>query len=229
MLRTTVILVVAGVVLLAVGMVSTVHAGPIPIDNITATGYSTYAEHIYAPINAVNGNGLSGEYPNEVHNSTPADNIWYAYLGGAVVDDYWFKVDLGASYFVETLRFWNCNYPGQANVGINQADIYYSNESSDPGAFPGAGWTLLGMAGEQTFDVGPAADNYGPPQEIPLQGVAARFVGLDINTDHGQYPDSTSIAEMQFVGELVPEPSTFALAALGLLSLGFVTWRRRKR
>ena len=28
---------------------------------------------------------------------------------------------------------------------------------------------------------------------------------------------------------LIPEPSTFVLAALGLLSLGFVTWRRRRR
>ena len=28
---------------------------------------------------------------------------------------------------------------------------------------------------------------------------------------------------------IIPEPSTFALTALGLLSLGFVGWRRRRR
>ena len=33
----------------------------------------------------------------------------------------------------------------------------------------------------------------------------------------------------QFVATTVPEPTTLTLATLGLLSLGFVGWRRRRR
>jgi hypothetical protein len=39
----------------------------------------------------------------------------------------------------------------------------------------------------------------------------------------------TGHAEIAVDGGIVPEPSTFALGALGLVSLGFSAWRRKSQ
>ncbi len=59
---------------------------------------------------------------------------------------------------------------------------------------------------------------------------AARAVRLTFQSnwfDAGLGGDRVGLAELKFVGA-VPEPATFVLAALGLVALGLVGWRRRK-
>jgi len=186
-------------ILAAVALCSAVHAVepiPIPTGGITATA-STEGD---SAMLAVDGSGLSGDYPDEVHVSN--GDLWWN-DGTISIADEWFKVDLGDSYILQTLRVWNCNewYDGCC---VDQVDIYYSDEEADPGV-PGidSGWTLLGTAGEQTFDPAPIADGYGPPQEIPLGGITARWIGLDINSNLGD-PTWVGLSELQFT--YIPPP-----------------------
>jgi len=67
----------------------------------------------------------------------------------------------------------------------------------------------------------------------PLEGYrnAAPFNPADFEVTHIMWFTSGPFTAMDnlTLGVVVPEPSAFALAALGLLPLGFVGWRRRRR
>ena len=219
MKRNVRVLVAANAVLFAVAMVSTGHAQPIPTDGITATAY--VGANSNDPMLAVNGSGLSGVYPDEVHSHDPWNtSMWYS--DAPSVDDIWYRVDLGQSYNLAAIRVWTWNGEVDPELGVETADIYYSNDAADPGIdFSGAGWTLLGA---ETFNQAPGTNGYGPPDDVVF-GVAARWVGIDILTAFDYPPGWAGLSEVQFVE--VPEPSTAVLAGLGLLSLAVWGWRRR--
>jgi len=66
---------------------------------------------------------------------------------------------------------------------------------------------------------------------VPAGGVLGRYVKLSFDGGAvltGNTPNKWMLDEVTINGSLVPEPSTFALIALGLLSLGLVGWRRRR-
>ena len=82
-------------------------------------------------------------------------------------------------------------------------------------------WLLFGS---HTFAINPAGNDYAKTEELTLGGINARWVALDIQNNYG-HSDWMSIGELQFDGNLVPEPSTLLLALLGLALLP----RRRRR
>jgi hypothetical protein len=214
--------------------------GHIDPSGFIATASSAHAT-FYGPEFAINGAGLiGGTFPSELHHgghirghSNSAEQIW---LSLEPSDDApngtWFKVDLGQSYALEEVVVFNGSFRG-GNSGLGttdslkQGDIYYSNSANDPGDdFSAAGWTLFGTAGAREFaQLINGGGDFGPTETIPL-GFTAQWFAIDVNTNYGA-ADWTALAELQFIeGEAIPEPGTFAIAALGLLGLMGIRRRR---
>ena len=89
--------------------------------------------------------------------------------------------------------------------------------------------TLSGSGGSGSmYDPDPSGSGTTP--YTPTAGFFTVNQGFSTPTD--VFPNNTNSfipLTMTVSGIAVPEPSTFVLCGLGLLSLGFVVWRRRKR
>lgn len=74
----------------------------------------------------------------------------------------------------------------------------------------------------QTFDFFVDNQKYEAPDPLGFRGTIPSVFFIEYLTSQAVWIDQLSIRE-------IPEPSSFALAALGLLSLGCVDWRGRRR
>jgi hypothetical protein len=166
--------------------------------------------------NAEIGNGgiiLSDGDTEPSHEYTDSGNVgWGSYT------DPTFTVDLGGVYDLSELSIWNL-----ARF-VSEIDIPDSGSvqvSTDDGVSYGAATTLSGWA------VPISIDNY--ESTFALTGVAgaatATHLKINLVNDVGNDYEWMFLSEIQVNGELVPEPSTFLLAALGL---GFCGRRRRR-
>lgn len=105
--------------------------------------------------------------------------------------------------------------------------FYSTNPTVPPAAgglydFTSGGWTLLRNIGIPMA----TADGTDPVNLIvDLSGIdSARYVGLQMNTNHGATNGRIGFAEIQFT---VPEPSVLGVG--GVLASGLLLRRRRLR
>ena len=150
-------------------------------------------------------------------------------------DAQWLAVDLGGSYLLDFLNFFNFSTSGTANTnngrGIQQGDIYYrtdslgSNTHLNGSAFDSTGWTLLGTAGSQTFTLGPSNGSDASPDTIALGGITARYIAIDANSNFAGGSNYAGIGEVQLFGTAIPEPGK---ASLLFLAGAFAALRRRR-
>ena len=133
----------------------------------------------------------------------------------------------GDSYCAETafdLTQINIHYQWGGIAGIdgpNDVEIYYSTD----------GVTFSGTP-DQTF----GAFNQDGPLDATVDEAQVTVSGTGVTNVRFIFDPQEQwvfLTEIEFEGAAaasgIPEPSTFALAALGLLSLGFVARRRRRR
>jgi sialidase-1 len=192
--------------------------------SITATASSSEGG-VRAPDKAINGAGImqsSGDptdrdnYEHDAGIGSFGDELNFLSAHGNTTC--WFKVDLGQTYPLQDAFFFNFNpddFEGAGNEirGVASANIYYLDAASDPNAnddgnaspFDPTDWTQLGST--FNFTQAPFGDvNQTVPDVVDFGGVNARFVALDILSNHG-HADFVGFGEIQFFAVQVPEPS----------------------
>jgi len=147
----------------------------------------------------------------------------------------WTVFDLdSATALLEKLYLWNV----RENAGrtVQDYNVYHAttptvalshgptNSTSVDYDFSSGGWTLLNTGGALTLP-----DNGGTPDPaqavIDLGGVTAQYIAVEILSNRG---DGSRVGLAEVGITAIPEPSTFALSALGLLGL-LACGRRRRR
>jgi formylglycine-generating enzyme required for sulfatase activity len=162
--------------------------------------------------NAINGNGLLANGDHDVEHLS----AWMGDLNSN--NPLWFIVDLGQSYPLNQLHFYNYSNNVNVNRGVRTASIYIYDGATEPNAnnndvnglpFDNSGWTL--MYGDQTFiEATAGTDPFGVHNIIPFGGIDARFVAFAITANHsGGASAFAGISELQFFPGAVPDPPTF--------------------
>jgi hypothetical protein len=190
--------------------------------SITPTASGTIGG-VRTPDRAINGSGIvhtGGDANNRNNYAHAAGNNAFGdeinYLADATTA--WFKVDLGQTYTLQDALFFNFNPDGseaptaEEERGVNTANIWYLDAAGDPNAnddgnaspFDPTGWTQLGST--TNFTIAPAGTvSQTVPDVIDFGGVDARFVALDILSNHGD-ANFVGFGEIQFFAVPIPDP-----------------------
>jgi hypothetical protein len=163
----------------------------------------------------------------DTHSVAPDGNMWlnqgtFANVPAEQFDlDPEITFDLGSVQSITTMKIWNYNetVPGREDEllgrGVAMTDVLVAGEDMVFSPL----YTFL----EIDRANGDASVDFS--QSFDMGGVMARYVKLDILGNHGGDNNFVGLSEVQFFG--VPEPSTYALAAVGLATLAFARRRRR--
>jgi hypothetical protein len=226
---------IMAVMALLLGLMSSVAlATPISGTEITVTASSSYTGR--GPENTINGSGLSGTFPDEIHGKD-VTTMWMTVQND--LPDAWIQFDLRNVYNLGSLKIWNYGQAGQESRGIKVVDIWVSTLSApgDPeGGYAGE-WTLL-MADRQFFK----GDSVNPDdgflldfEEILKATVQARYVRFEIDSNFStnQSQKYVGLSEIQFNAvdavNAVPEPATMLLLGSGLIGVGAFVRRKFKK
>ncbi len=205
----------------------------IPSAGLTATASSYISTSNRPPARAIDGSGMSDTdldgVPDTHAASGNGDNITWLSAAGDTAG--WYVVDLGATYPLDEIRFWNFNSSSRATRGVGQGDWYVSTADNPTGRnfATDPDWTL--MVDNFTFTAGPGTNDYDDPTIFDMGGVSARWVALDIDSSLGD--SYVGFSEVQFYrtletqGDDIPEPLTLTALLAGLgLSGGYLRRRR---
>jgi hypothetical protein len=172
-----------------------------------ALNQPTFSSGVYdavysMPQNAVDGN-TNGIYGNQstYHSSQQVNGWWY--------------VDLGQSYDITQIDFWNRTDCCSGRIVNATLGIFTSTPYMIGSPAPAWAATFTDGSTHQVFSPG---------------GVSGRFVGIQAAPSGDSY---LQIAEVEVFGAptaatTTPEPATFALLAGGLLAIGAASRRRNR-
>ena len=169
--------------LLASTLGSALHAGVIPGVTVSSASSKWYSVTTSNPdyrdqTNLVNGTGLRGD----VLTTIPGGSMWLATNAvyppltstNQLVGSAFVTFDLGSVTEVDTMKVWNYNETANRQRGVKVADISYSTD----------GTTFTTNLPAYTFNVAPGTYS-AFPQLIPMGGVQARYVQINVNTNYG--------------------------------------------
>lgn len=171
---------------------------------------------------AVDSSGLTASSNGiELQHDDNVANMWMSSGAGTPSNEF-IRFDLGSERVLGAMAVWNYNELWLPGRGIRTADIVFLADD---------GLTELSQLSDVQFLMSGGDAGYDYPQIIDLAGNSGRYVRIDVTDRYpaagGDINTYVGLSEVKFF-EKVPEPSTFALASLGLLGLGFLGWRRKK-
>ena len=139
-----------------------------PIESVTAT--ASHAGPDAGPENTVNGSGLN---ESDQH-SIEATDMWLAAPNSG--EPVWIQYAFDRVYKLHEMLLWNYNVQFELVLGFGLKDvtIEYSEDGVD--------WSVLGDA---ELARGTASADYTANTTVDLQGIAAKFLRLNVNTGWG--------------------------------------------
>ncbi len=164
-----------------------------PVEGVIATSNAVSGDDA-GPENTVNGSGLNaaGEH------SIEADDMWVTTPGQEGV---YIQYEFDRVYKLHEMRIWNYNVQFEAILGFGLKDVTVEYSEN------GADWTSLGDA---ELARGTARPTYTANTTVDLQGVAARYIRLNVNSGWGQL-GQYGLSEVRFyylpVNPREPEPA----------------------
>ena len=139
-----------------------------PIGNVTAT--ASHADPGSGPENTVNGSGLNAQGQHSVD----APDMWLAAPNAG--EPAWIQYEFDGVYKLHEMQVWNYNVAFELVLGFGLRDVTveYSTDGVD--------WSILG---DVEFAQASATSTYTANTVVNLEGVAARYVRLTINSAWG--------------------------------------------
>jgi hypothetical protein len=192
-------------VLFGVGA-ATVHAADL-ITPVAATAQSFYAPDNRAPINAINGSGMTPSnpvVPSSTCGNTPANTMWLSNNTQST----WITFDLGVSEPIGGFRLWNyneVNSPFQGR-GVKTAGIYAGNSLLASGtAYASAGPAWGTLVENMTFAIANGTTTNPGVDYIFASPVTTRYLQIYVTGNFGPPSDNyTGISEIRFIPANLP-------------------------
>jgi hypothetical protein len=135
--------------------------------------------------NTINGAGLDA-FPSlsATHEGTNPGNAFYATNAAGTID-----FDLGGSFLLDGLAFWNANAPGPGQTGIQEVLVSSSED----------GVTYTPIAGSPiTFTQ--VMTPTSPAEQFSFTEITASFIRFDVISNYGDPGNLVAFAEVAFSG-----------------------------
>ncbi len=182
----------------------------IPGSEILATASSS-SNAFSTPEKTVDGSGLAD---NDTHNIKTED-MWFTAMGDSAP---WIQYEFDTVKKLDTMKVWNSNSSAEGflGYGVNGVLIEYSKD--------GESWAILEDVNE--LSRAPGLPTYDQYDKIALNGLAAKMVRLNIQSNFGGFLKSYSLSEVQFT--MIPAAARTPIPASGaknILPNDMVSWR----
>ncbi|HOC61860.1 MAG TPA: carbohydrate binding domain-containing protein [Sedimentisphaerales bacterium] len=152
-----------------------------PVANIIATTNAT-SDPGAGPENTINGSGLNADDQHSID----AGDMWLASPGA---EPLYIQYEFDRVYKLYEMLVWNYNVQFELLLGFGVKDVTVEHSEN------GADWTALG---DVQLAQAPAQSTYAANTTVDLQGVAARFVRLTVNSGYGLMPQY-GLSEVRFL------------------------------
>ena len=182
----------------------------IPGDTIAVTA-SSASNEFSIPQKTLDGSGLGADNTHSIR----SEDMWFT---GAVDLDPWIQYEFDAVKKLDIMTVWNSNSAAEMAIGwgVKDVEIAYSVD--------GETWDVLADANQ--FSRATGLPTYNQPDAIAFNGVAAKFVRLNIGSNWGGILMAYGISEVQFsmipATARTPEPAD---GTTGVLPSEVITWR----
>ncbi len=199
----------------------------------TSSEQSTTQETYLTAETTINGNGLRFvDYHNnnmtyDLPDTSEKGMMWLSEDGD--VAGAWVAFGFDTSVTIDALTAWNFNDVSQLSAGIQEFRVLYTTETSSP--LVSRTWI---DAGTSTMARATGSNYYLPNTTIDvatqlpgLDGVELTGIMLEVLSSYGS--SQVGLSEIRFDGEVVPEPATMGLLAVGGIAMLRSRRRRNKK
>ena len=167
----------------------------IPGSTIVVTA-SSVSNEFSIPDRVIDGSGLDGDA-----HSIDSLAMWFS----AAVDlEPWIQFEFEDTYKMDVMKVWNANSAAESAIGWSVKDVEIRT------SVDGENWDVL--PGPHQLSRGPGLPVYDQYDTVPLDGVAAKYVRLNIVSNWGGLVMSYGLSEVQFnripAQARTPEPAS---------------------